>query len=243
MLTTVVPVHHTPLNMVKSFLLIGERVVIVDAGMRGGADRIVSALQRSGRSPADVSLIVITHSHPDHAADAAPLKRLVGAPIAMNFAELKHVDGSERCPTTPTSLAGSLFLKTPLPHLKFERFRPDLNIDQEFDLKPYGVEATVLPTGGHTPGHLAVYVPSTGELLAIDLIAGGVGIGGIMFHGRPVWPPFHEDKAQVLASLRKLVKLPGLRTVHVCHGGPLQPDAISQWIAKVDRSGVASINR
>jgi len=80
MLTTVVPVHHTPLNMVKSFLLIGERVVIVDAGMRGGADRIVSALQRSGRSPADVSLIVITHSHPDHASDAAPLKRLVGAP-------------------------------------------------------------------------------------------------------------------------------------------------------------------
>jgi hypothetical protein len=34
--TTVVPVHYTPLNLVKSFLLIGERVVIVDAGMRGG---------------------------------------------------------------------------------------------------------------------------------------------------------------------------------------------------------------
>jgi glyoxylase-like metal-dependent hydrolase (beta-lactamase superfamily II) len=50
-----------------------------------------------------VSLIVITHSHPDHASDAAPLKRLVGAPIAMNFAELKYVDGSERCPSTPAS--------------------------------------------------------------------------------------------------------------------------------------------
>ena len=34
MRTTVVPVHHAPLNLVKSFLLIGERVVIVDAGMR-----------------------------------------------------------------------------------------------------------------------------------------------------------------------------------------------------------------
>jgi hypothetical protein len=39
MRTTVVPVHHAPLNLVKSFLLIGERVVIVDAGMRGGATR------------------------------------------------------------------------------------------------------------------------------------------------------------------------------------------------------------
>jgi hydroxyacylglutathione hydrolase len=243
MRTTVVPVPHTPLSIVKSFLLIGERVVIVDAGMRGGADRIVSALQRAGRSPADVSLIVITHSHPDHASDAAPLKRLVGAPIAMNFAELKYVNGSERCPSTPTGLAGSLFLKTPLPHSKFESFKPDLNIDREFDLKPYGVDATVLPTGGHTPGHLAVYVPSSGELLAIDLLAGGIGIGGVMLYGRPVWPPFHEDKPQVLASLRRLLQLPGLRTVHVCHGGPLQPEAIGRWIAKVDRSGAASVNR
>jgi hypothetical protein len=56
------PVYGLSSNLVKSFLLIGERVVIVDAGMRGGAVRIVNALQRCGRSPADVSLIVISHS-------------------------------------------------------------------------------------------------------------------------------------------------------------------------------------
>ena len=240
---TVVPVHHTPLNLVKSFLLIGERVVIVDAGMRGGAVRIVNALQRSGRSPADVSLIVISHSHPDHAADAAPLKRLIGAPIAMNFVEIKYVDGSERCPTTPTGVAGRLFLKTPLPHLQFESFRPDLNVDREFDLKPYGVEATVFPVGGHTPGHLAIYVPSTGELLAIDLIAGGIGIGGILLHGRPIWPPFHENIAQVFESLGRLLKLPGLRKIPVCHGGPLRSGAVSRWLARSDRSGAAPVNR
>jgi hydroxyacylglutathione hydrolase len=234
--TTVIPVHHTPLNMVKSFLLIGERVVIIDAGTRGGAKRVVNALQSSGRTPADVSLIVISHSHPDHAAEAAPLKRLVGAPIAMNFAELKYVDGSERCPSTPTGLAGALFLKTPLPHLQFESFRPDLNADREFDLRPYGVEATVLPTRGHSPGHLAVYVPATGELLAIDLIAGGIGIGGVMFNGRPAWPPFHEDKGEVFASLRRLLKLPGLQKIHVCHGGPLRPEAVGRWLARTDRS-------
>ena len=238
--TTVVPVHHTPLNLVKSFLLISERVVIVDAGMRGGAVRIVNALQRSGRRPADVSLIVISHSHPDHAGETAPLKRLVRAPVAMNFAEIKYVDGFERCPSTPTGLAGRLFLKTPLPHLQFESFRPDLNIDREFDLKPYGVEATIFPVGGHTPGSLAFYVQSTGELLAIDLIAGGIGIGGILFNGRPIFPPFHEDKAQVFTSLGKLLKLPGLRKIHVCHGGPLRPNAVSRWLAKSDRSGVAT---
>ena len=127
-------------------------------------------------------------------------------------------------------------MKTPFPHLQFESFRPDLNADREFDLSPYGVEATVLPTGGHTPGHLAVYVPSTGELLAIDLIAGGIVIGGVMFNGRPVWPPFHENKAEVFTSLRRLLKLPGLRKIHVCHGGPLRPEAVSRWLPKSDRS-------
>jgi len=237
--TTVVPVHHTPLNIVKGFLLIGARVVIIDAGMRGGAVRVVNALQRSGRTPADVSLIVISHSHPDHAAETAPLKRLVSAPVAMNFAELKYVDGSERCPSTPTALAGRFFLKTPLPHLQFESFQPDLNIDREFDLKPYGVEATIFAVGGHTPGSLAFYVPSSGELSAIDLIAERIGIGGVLFNGRPIFPPFHENIAEVFASLRKLLKLPGLRKIHVAHGGPLRPEAVSRWLTKLDRSRVA----
>jgi glyoxylase-like metal-dependent hydrolase (beta-lactamase superfamily II) len=56
-----------------------------------GAVRIVNALQRSGRSAADVSLIVISHSHPDHAAEAASLKRLVRAPVAVNFAESQNM--------------------------------------------------------------------------------------------------------------------------------------------------------
>jgi hypothetical protein len=73
-----------------------------------------------------------------------------------------------------------------------------------------------------------------GELLAIDLIAGGIGIGGILFNGRPIFPPFHEDKAQVFTSLGKLLKLPGLRKIHVCHGGPLRPEAVSRWLAKTD---------
>jgi hypothetical protein len=60
-----------------------------------------------------------------------------------------------------------------------------------------------------------------------------------MLYGRPVWPPFHEDKPQVLASLRRLLQLPGLRTVHVCHGGPIQPNAVSRWLAKVEKSGAA----
>jgi hypothetical protein len=45
--------------------------------------------------------------------------------------------------------------------------------------------------------------------------------------------------AAVLASLRRLLQLPGLRTVHVCHGGPIQPKAVSRWLAKVEKSGAA----
>jgi len=225
--TQVVAVHHTPLNIAKSYLLLGERVVIVDTGPpdRGRRGEVVRrALRARGRAPEEVSLILATHGHPDHVGNAAALRSWTGAPK-----ELACFEGRERLGTTPTGVAGRLFLLTPLPHQTFDPFTPDRFVDADFSLREYGVDATVLRCGGHTPGSLAVHLPFSGELLAADLLAGGLGIGGIACHGRAIEPPFHEDRPGVVRALAKLLRLGDLETLHVCHGGPLSRGAAEAW--------------
>ena len=182
--TRVVGVSHSPLNTAKSFLLIGERVVVVDGGTPGGERRIEQALYDSGRSLEDVSLVLVTHGHPDHAGGAAAFRRLSGAPIAADAREIRYLERHERAPAMPTGLAGRLFLRTPLPHEAFEPFTPDVIVDDAFDLRAYGVDAFVHRSGGHTKGSLSVVVRRTGDVIAADLMAGGIGIGGVLFHGR-----------------------------------------------------------
>src|SRR5688500_11985508 len=81
----VVAIQHSPLNTAKSYLLLGERVVIVDTGPpdRGRRGEVVRrALSEVGRAPEDVSLIVATHAHPDHVGNVVALRTLTGAPVA-----------------------------------------------------------------------------------------------------------------------------------------------------------------
>jgi glyoxylase-like metal-dependent hydrolase (beta-lactamase superfamily II) len=230
--TTILGVSHAPLNMAKSFLLLGERVVAIDAGNPGGEQRIARALQDAGRSPKDVSLVLVTHGHPDHAGAAAALARLTGAPIAADPREVRYLERHELAPLKPTGFAGRMFLCTPLPHTAFEPFTPNVLVDDAFDLRRYGVDARVLRSGGHTAGSLSVVVPETGDVIAADLLAGGIGIGGVMLHDRVTDPPFHDDPVRVRVAVEELLGLPGLHRFHVCHGGPLRPKDVERWLRR-----------
>ena len=92
----IVTVPILPRGMLNSFLLIGERPVVVDTGVPGSGPKILSALAREGFAPRDVSLILITHRHVDHIGSAASLKRDTGAPVAVQALDaewLRRGDG------------------------------------------------------------------------------------------------------------------------------------------------------
>jgi hypothetical protein len=67
---------------------------------------------------------------------------------------------------------------------------------------------------------------------AIDRLAGGLGIGGVLFHGRVIDPPFHEDEVGVVRALAKLMSLGDIANVHVCHGGPLRAKDVAAWVRR-----------
>jgi len=50
------------------YLVINEKdLVVVDTGMPGNAKKIVAYIQKIGHQPSEVSTIILTHYHIDHA--------------------------------------------------------------------------------------------------------------------------------------------------------------------------------
>ena len=68
-------------------LLVDEQMAVVDTGISGNGDAIVSYIRKLGRSPSDLRWILVTHFHFDHSGSAAELHELTGAQIVAHKAE------------------------------------------------------------------------------------------------------------------------------------------------------------
>jgi glyoxylase-like metal-dependent hydrolase (beta-lactamase superfamily II) len=75
----------------------------------------------------------------------------------------------------------------------------------------------VVATPGHTAGHISLFDPATGVLVAGDALTNTAGLAGSN-------PQFTADAAQAQESVRKLAALP-VRTIYVGHGAPIETDA------------------
>ncbi len=231
----VVTISILPRHMLNSFILVGDRPVLVDSGVPGQAPRILATLAGEGFAPADVSLILITHRHVDHIGSAAALRRATGAPVAVHARDadwLRRGDGGSR---PPTGWGGRLFDLTGIPGRPAEPCEPDLVIDRDFPLDPYGVPGgVVVHTPGHTPGSVSAVLPN-GDVLAGDVAIGGVSfLGGIARLGHARKPPFEDDPALVRQSLNQLLDQGGSR-FYVGHGGPLTAAAVRRYLAREPR--------
>ncbi|RSM71814.1 glyoxalase II family member [Actinoplanes sp. ATCC 53533] len=86
----------------------------------------------------------------------------------------------------------------------------------------------IIGTPGHTAGHISVFDPSTGVLVAGDALRTTAGLVGPD-------PKYTADTAQAAASVRKLAAL-GVKTILPGHGEPLTSgagDALSKLAASI----------
>lgn len=154
---------------VASFVLRGDRTVLVDAGvgprsggtLSGGA--LLEELAILGLTPGDIDVLAVSHLHLDHDGWIATADRGITFPNATvhvgrgdyaMFVEGDEADG-------PLAMA---------PHLReamralHDDGRVALVDDDSTEIAP-GVVA--VPTPGHTPGHLAFAIRDGGEQLFI----------------------------------------------------------------------------
>jgi glyoxylase-like metal-dependent hydrolase (beta-lactamase superfamily II) len=170
-----IPVKMGPMT-VMAYLLVGDRVVVLDTGVPGQEKRILHAIEDAGHTASDVSLILLTHGHGDHAGSADALRAATAAPIALGAGDEEKCALGRDTEMRGRGLTGAAMLRL-LRHRQAGSNAVagpchDIVISSELSLLEYGVDAVVVPTPGHSRGSLSVFT-ADGDALVGDLLGGG----------------------------------------------------------------------
>lgn len=205
--------HRISLVNVSAFLLFkpGE-ALLVDCGNQGSESKIIGEMARLGLQPEMLKLLILTHSHYDHAGSARRLKELTGCQIMIHRIEASRLEaGYTRIPAGTrwkakvVATVGSLFARR---IMRYPSTLPDILLDESADLSEFGFPGRVLHTPGHTLGSMVVLMED-GEMLAGDTLMG--------IPGKKAFPAFAEDLPGLIQSWKMLSEMQ-VNTFHPAHG-------------------------
>ena len=161
-----------PFDFVNSFALIEDdgSVTLVDTGTTGSTERIQAGLALAGKSWDDVSRIVLTHAHGDHAGGAAKAAGLAGVDgVAIHTLDAQWARDGMAPPRDSRTFAGRMMNRL---GRKANGF-PAVVVGEEFadgQVLPIAGGLRVVHTPGHTEGHVALLHEPTGVLITGDSI-------------------------------------------------------------------------
>ena len=199
-------------NMAHSnvYLVIeGEELTVIDTGTAGNAKKIVDYIQKIGRQPSNVSTIILTHCHMDHAGSVKELKDLTNAKVAVHEEDADCVSGKKPLPKPKNVLfrAVSSFIRlTPV--------QPDIILKDKDKIG----QLIVIHTPGHTEGSIALLDQAKKTLFAGDTLR---------FDGEKLSGPseqFTLDMKKTKESIEKISAL-SFDIMLGGHGEPLKPNA------------------
>jgi hydroxyacylglutathione hydrolase len=203
------------LSISNAYLLLGDKPVLVDAGMPGEEEKLLDALRQHGIAPSDLGLVVLTHGHTDHAGSVNAVSR-AGVPIAIGADDAGLLERGANEDLPITGFAGRV-LRPFISRMTFAGASPQVLVRESLRLDAYGIGAAMVPVAGHTRGSCVVLLDD-GDAVVGDLLRGGFAYGMI----RPRQPLRHffaEDVAGVRRAL-DLVLEHDPRELYVGHGGP-----------------------
>ncbi len=187
-----------PWDLVNTFVFRDDdgQVTLVDTGLKSAPKRILAALAGIGSAPSDVTRIVLTHGHADHAGGAKSLRETTQAPLAVHSGDADTVRAGQAPLLDSSTWLGRLRSRgTPADEAPVDE---ELHDGQVLEV---GGGLQVLHTPGHSPGHVSLLHRRTGLLITGDAIWN--------MRGRRTWPvlafctdvALTKQTAQVLGEL------------------------------------------
>jgi hydroxyacylglutathione hydrolase len=151
--------------------------------------------------------ILLTHSHWDHIADVAALKKHYQIPVYVHSLDAPNLEkpGSDSLPCW----------------ISIEGVKPDGFLEENEQVNFGDLRFVVMHTPGHSPGSLCLYSKENNVLISGDTLFKGT-IGNISF------PTSQPDLMWI--SLKKLAKLPPQTKIYPGHG-PTTTIEKETWLA------------
>ncbi len=190
-------------NLIASYVLVGEKAVIVDCGPTSSIPNLIEGLKELSVKPQDVAYVAVTHVHADHAGGAGTLlKVLLNAKVVAHARGLPHlVNPAKLWTATKETLdyVAEIFGEPePVPEDRVIVASEGMTFDVGNNVKLSPVE-----TPGHASHNLSYFEPAKARLFPGDAAGAYLGEFDAILPTTP--PPFSPDVA--LISLDKLIGL------------------------------------
>ena len=194
-------IHAIEMGFVYAYLILADdSCVLIDTGLDRSAKKIIGYIKNAGFTMDQLTAIMINHADGDHYGGLHTLQTLSGAKVYASSIEADAIEqGVSSRKLTPTGFQKlifsviSQFIK-PIPASVNQN-------PQNAETLPILDGLEVIATPGHTPGHLAYFLPSMRILFAGDSITGSSD-KLISSHGANT-----ADEAQAKESFKKLYEL------------------------------------
>ena len=192
-------------RFVYVYLVLGKEICLIDSGVQNSYGAISDYLKNLDQKPEDISLLVLTHAHPDHIGSARATREATGCtvaahPDAQSWVEDVELQFKERPVPGFHALVGG---STSVDRL--------LQEGEIIELGPISLE--VIPSAGHAKGSISLYCKEEGVLFTGDAIPQANDL------------PIYDDAAAVVASIKRLKGIPGIKYLLASWTDPLAGSA------------------
>ncbi len=184
----------------RAYLLVEDKITLVDTGNVGSGLRILESLNEIGRSADDIRRIMITHSHVDHVGGLPEIQRHVPAKTAVHLLEAPEVESEEPLPNPCQHPLVARLLERWLLRIDPGSARVDLRVEDGDSLPVLG-GMRIVHAPGHTAGSISLHFPERGVLLVGDALQNR--FGRLMLPSRL----FSKDMETATESVHKLADL------------------------------------
>ena len=194
-------------RFVYSYLITGDTPVLIDSGVKNSEEIIFDYMEEIGLDPEDLTLLILTHSHPDHIGSASSIKRKTYCEVAAHSGEKEWIEDIDL-----------QFKERPVPNFHSLVEGP-LDVDiiledgDEFELDGK-LNLKVIHTPGHSKGSISLFIREEKILISGDAIP----IKGDL--------PIYEDYSKSIESINTLKTIEKLKWLLSSWDDPQQGDEL-----------------
>lgn len=216
-------IHQIRLGLTNSYIIQDEKTILIDGGNAYTFPLFKRKLRKLSLDPKDISLIILTHGHPDHIGALEKIKAYTDAQVAVHKTEKEWVEKGFKGVPKPISAWGAVMSAADWILFRitfFKGAKVDIAFDDgEYDLRPHGIRGKVICTPGHSFGSVSVLLDS-GDAFVGDLVMAGFPLK--LKPGMPLWA---VDIPAVRRGWEMLLGR-GVKRMYPGHGNPFPADLL-----------------